>query len=49
MLVVCKIENEFGYPESFVEESVRTHQKNDASTCYYLLKKEDKNELISLL
>ena len=49
MLVVCKIENEFGYPEHFVEESVRGHVKNDASTCYYLLKKEDKNELISLL
>jgi hypothetical protein len=39
MLIVCKIENEFGYPEHFVENSLRTYQKNDATTCYYLLKK----------
>ena len=49
MLIVCKIENEFGYPEHYVEDCLRTHVKNDATTCYYLLKKEDKNELISLL
>lgn len=49
MLIVCKIENEFGYPEQYIEECLRTHQKNDATTCYYLLKKQDKHELINLL
>jgi len=49
MLVVCKIENEFGYPEQFIVKCLDTHCKNDATTCYYLLLKEDKHELIDLL
>jgi hypothetical protein len=49
MLIVCKIENEFGYPEQYLVRCLRSHMKNDATTCYWLLKKEDKNELINLL
>lgn len=49
MLVVCKIENELGYPEEFVVDSLKTQTKNDATTCYYLLLKEDKHECVNLL
>ncbi len=49
MLIVCKIENEFGYPEKFIVECLRKKIKNDATTCYYLLKKEDKDEIVNLL
>jgi hypothetical protein len=49
MLIVCKIENEFGYPESFIFDCLKRGIKNDATTCYYLLKKEDKDEIVNLL
>ena len=49
MLVVCKIENEFGYPERFIVDCLKRKIKNDATTCYYLFKKEDKDEIVSLL
>lgn len=49
MLVVCKIENEFGYPENYILSCLRNNVKNDATTCYWLLQKDDKNELIELL
>lgn len=49
MLLVCKIENEFGYPEKFIVESLKSNTKNDATTCYYLFRKEDKHEIINLL
>ena len=49
MLIVCKIENEFGYPERFITECLRKNIKNDATTCYFLLKKEDKDEIVNLL
>ena len=49
MLIVYKIENEFGYPERFITECLRKNIKNDATTCYFLLKKEDKDEIVNLL
>lgn len=49
MLIVCKIENEFGYPEQFIVDCLRKNLKNDATTCYYLLVNEDKDEVIHLL
>jgi hypothetical protein len=49
MLLVCKIENEFGYPEKFIVDSLRSKAKNDATTCYYLFRTEDKHEIINLL
>jgi hypothetical protein len=49
MLIVCKIENEFGYPERFIYDCLRKRIKNDATTCYYLFKKEDKDEIVNLL
>ena len=48
-LIVCKIENEFGYPEEFLLECLYNDRKNDATTCYYLLCKEDKHEVVNLL
>jgi len=49
MLIVCKIENEFGYPENFIVDSLKHNIKNDATTCYYLFRKEDKDEIVNLL
>ena len=49
MLIVCKIENEFGYPEEYIVNCLEKKQKNDATTCYYLLIKEDKHEIVNLL
>lgn len=49
MLIVCKIENEFGYPEKFLADCLKKRIKNDATTCYYLFKKEDKDEIVNLL
>jgi hypothetical protein len=49
MLVVCKIENEFGYPEQFIVDSLKSNLKNDATTCYYLFRMEDKDEIVNLL
>ena len=49
MLIVCKIENELGYPEEFIVQCLRQKVKNDATTCYYLLLKEDKHEVVDLL
>lgn len=49
MLLVCKIENEFGYPEKFIVDSLINNVKNDATTSYYLFRIEDKNEIINLL
>lgn len=49
MLIVCKIENEFGYPEKFITDSLRQNLKNDATTCYYLFRQEDKDEIVNLL
>ena len=49
MLIVCKIENEFGYPERFIVDCLKRRIKNDATTCYYLFKKEDKDEIVNLL
>jgi len=49
MLIVCKIENEFNYPEQYIVDCLQQRIKNDATTCYYLLKKEDKDEIINLL
>jgi len=48
-LIVCKIENEFGYPEEYLDKCLRRGVKNDATTCYHLLLKEDKHEFIRLL
>ena len=47
--IVCKIENEFGYPEEYLLDSLRKNIKNDATTCYYLFCKEDKDEVVNLL
>lgn len=49
MLIVCKIENEFGYPEQFIVVSLQRNLKNDATTCYHLFREEDKDELVNLL
>lgn len=49
MLIVCKIENEFGYPERFLVDCLKKRIKNDATTCYYLFCKEDKDEIVNLL
>lgn len=49
MLIVCKIENEFGYPEEYILQCLKKAIKNDATTCYYLLLKEDKHEILNLL
>ena len=49
MLIVCKIENEFVYPERFIVDCLKRRIKNDATTCYYLFKKEDKDEIVNLL
>jgi len=49
MLIVCKIENEFGYPEEYIVNCLQKAIKNDATTCYYLLVKEDKHEIVNLL
>lgn len=49
MLIVCKIENEFGYPEEYIVNCLHKCIKNDATTCYYLLLKEDKHEIVNLL
>ena len=49
MLVVCKIENEFGYPEQFIVDSLKSNLKNYATTCYYLFRMEDKDEIVNLL
>jgi hypothetical protein len=49
MLIVCKIENEFGYSQNFIVDSLRRNIKNDATTCYYLLIEEDKDEIVNLL
>jgi hypothetical protein len=49
MLIVCKIENEFGYPEEYIVKCLQKSIKNDATTCYYLLLKEDKHEIVNLL
>ena len=49
MLVVCKIENEFGYPEQYITKCLKKDIKNDATTCYYLFLKEDKHEIVNLL
>jgi len=49
MLIVCKIENEFGYPEEYIVSCLQKSIKNDATTCYYLLLKEDKHEIVNLL
>lgn len=49
MLIVCKIENEFGYSQQFVVDSLKRNLKNDATTCYYLFMEEDKDELVDLL
>jgi hypothetical protein len=49
MLIVCKIENEFGYPEEYIVNCLEKCIKNDATTCYYLLLKEDKHEIVNLL
>ena len=46
MLIVCKIENEFGYSQNFIVDSLRRNIKNDATTCYYLLIEEDKDEIV---
>ena len=48
-IIVCKIENEFGYPEEYLLECLKNDRKNDATTCYYLFCKEDKHELVNLL
>jgi hypothetical protein len=48
-LIVCKIENEFGYPEHYLDKCLRKGTKNDATTCYHLLVQEDKHEVIDLL
>ena len=48
-LIVCKIENEFGYPEPYVLDCLVNNRKNDATTCYYLFCKEDKHEIVNLL
>ena len=48
-IIVCKIENEFGYPEEYLLNCLKTGVKNDATTCYYLFCKEDKHELVNLL
>lgn len=48
-LVVCKIENEFGYPEEYIIECLKNNRRNDATTCYYLFCKEDKHEVVNLL
>lgn len=49
MLIVCKIENEFGYPEQYITSCLKKGIKNDATTCYYLFLKEDKHEIVNLL
>jgi hypothetical protein len=49
MLIVCKIENEFGYSQNFIVDSLRRNIKNNATTCYYLLIEEDKDEIVNLL
>ena len=48
-LVICKIENEFGYPEEYLLECLMKNVLNDATTCYYLFCKEDKHEIVNLL
>ena len=48
-IIVCKIENEFGYPEEFLLDCLKHDRKNDATTCYYLFCKEDKHEIVNLL
>jgi len=48
-IIVCKIENEFGYPEAFLLDCLQHDRKNDATTCYYLFCKEDKHELVNIL
>ena len=48
-LIICKIENEFGYPEQYIMNCLQTGTKNDATTCYYLFRKEDKHEIVNLL
>ena len=48
-LIVCKIENEFGYPEQYLLDCLKNDRKNDATTCYYLFCKEDKHEIVNLL
>ena len=32
MLIVCKIENEFGYPEEYILQCLKKAIKNDATT-----------------
>ena len=34
MLLVCKIENEFGYPEKFIVDSLRSKAKNITATTF---------------
>ncbi len=48
-IIVCKIENEFGYPEEYLLDCLNNDRKNDATTCYYLFCKEDKHEIVNLL
>ena len=48
-MIVCKIENEFGYPEQYLLDCLANDRKTDATTCYYLFCKEDKHEIVNLL
>ena len=48
-IIVCKIENEFGYPEEYLLECLKKNRKNDATTCYHLFCKEDKHEIVNLI
>jgi len=48
-IIVCKIENEFGYPEEYLLECLKNNRKNDATTCYHLFCKEDKHEIVNLI